>query len=51
MKASKYLAVETAMSGFVNGILNFAAAFAIFHGRSRIGGLLRDTIGETLTRG
>ncbi len=52
VKASKYLAVETAMSGLVNGILNFAAAFAIFHGRSRVpttgpGGLLRDSIGET----
>jgi hypothetical protein len=52
VKASKYLAVETAMSGLVNGILNFVAAFAIFHGRGRVatagpGGLLRDTIGET----
>lgn len=52
MKASQYLAVETAMSGLVNGILNFVAAYAIFHGRGRIpatgpGGLLIDTIGET----
>src|SRR5271155_257549 len=52
VKASKYLAVETATSGLVNGILNFVAAFAIFHGRGRVattgpGGLLRDTIGET----
>ena len=51
-KASKYLSVETAMSGLVNGILNLAAAFAIFHGRGTIpatgpGSLLKDTIGET----
>ena len=51
-KASKYLIVETAMSGLVNGILNFGAAFAIFHGHSQIPttgpqSLLRDTIGET----
>jgi len=50
--ASKYLAVETAASGLVNGILNFAFAFAIFYGHGRIptagpGSLLRDTIGET----
>ena len=52
IKASQYLAVETAMSGLVNGILNCVAAYAIFHGRGRIpttgpGGLLIDTIGET----
>lgn len=51
-KASNYLAVETAGSGVVNGILNFAAAFALFHGRSRVpatgpASLLRDLIGET----
>ena len=51
-KVSKYLFVETAMSGLVNGILNFAAAFAIFHGRSVVpasgpSSLLKDTIGET----
>jgi hypothetical protein len=51
-KASKYLAVETAGSAVVNGILNFAAAFAIFHSRSQVpatgpASLLRDSIGET----
>jgi hypothetical protein len=51
-KASKYLAGETAGSGLVNGILNFAAAFAIFHSRSLVpttgpASLLRDLIGET----
>ena len=52
VKASKYLVVETAMSGLCNAILNFAAAFAIFHGHSMTpatgpGSLLMDSIGET----
>jgi hypothetical protein len=51
-KAAKYLAVETVGSAVVNGILNFAAAFALFHGRGWVPvagsvGLLRDLIGET----
>ena len=51
-KASKYLAVETAGSTVVNGILNLGAAFAIFHSRSQVpatgpASLLRDSIGET----
>jgi small-conductance mechanosensitive channel len=51
-KAAKYLAVETVGSAVVNGILNFAGAFAIFHGRSLVAtggpaGLSRDLIGET----
>ncbi len=50
--ASKYLVVETAMSGLCNAILNFAAGFAIFHGHGRIpatgpASLLMDSIGET----
>jgi len=50
-KASKYLYIETAMSALCNAILNYAAAFAIFHGRSLIpatgpDSLLRDSIGE-----
>ncbi len=51
--ASQYLIVETVMSGLVNGILNLAAGYALFH-RSGVvpatGGsrsLLRDSIGET----
>jgi hypothetical protein len=52
VKARKYLAIETAASGLVNGILNLAAAYAIFHSRNRIpatgpGSLLRDSVGET----
>jgi hypothetical protein len=48
----QYLAKETASSGVVNGVLNFAAAHLIFHGSIRIpttgpGSLLRDSIGET----
>jgi hypothetical protein len=51
-KASKYLVVETFMSGLCNAILNFAAALAIFHGHSMTsatgpGSLLMDSIGET----
>ena len=51
-KVAKYLAVETVGSAVVNGILNFAAAFAIFHSRSLVpaagpAGLSRDLIGET----
>ena len=51
-KAWQYLAVETASSWLCNGMLNFASAFAIFHGRTRIPatglrGLVGDTIGET----
>lgn len=50
--ASKYLVGETAGSGIVNGLLNFASAYAIFHGHIAIpavgpGSLLRDSIGET----
>jgi hypothetical protein len=52
VKSGQYLAIETASSGVVNGLLNFAAAYAIFHAHSRIpatgpGSLLRDSIGET----
>lgn len=52
VKPGQYLAIETASSGLVNGLLNFVAAYAIFHARSRIpatgpGSLLRDSIGET----
>jgi hypothetical protein len=52
VKASKYLVVETVMSGLCNAILNFAAAFAIFHGHpltpaTGTGSLLMDSIGET----
>ncbi len=51
-KALRYLAVESTGSGVVNGILNCAAAWLIFHGRGRIPvsgpvGLIRDSIGET----
>lgn len=49
---SKYLALETVSSGIVNGVLNLASAYAIFHGRSRLptggrSGLIVDLIGET----
>jgi hypothetical protein len=52
VKASKYLAVETVMSGLCNAILNLVAAFAIFHGRGHIpttgpSSLFMDLIGET----
>ena len=52
VKLGQYLAIETASSGLVNGLLNFAAAYAIFHAHNRIpaagpGSLLRDSIGET----
>ncbi len=51
-KAVKYLAVECAGSGIVNGMLNLGAAYLLFHGRGQIPtggptGLLRDLIGET----
>ena len=51
-KAYKYLAVESTASGIVNGLLNWAAAFLLFHGRGRVpaagpAGLVRDSIGET----
>jgi hypothetical protein len=51
-KDRKYLVIETAASGLVNGALNFAAAYLIFHGSARIpttgpGSMLRDSIGET----
>ena len=50
--ATNYLAVETAMSGLCNAVLNLAAAFALFHGRDSVpatgpGSLLMDSIGET----
>jgi len=50
--AANYLAVETAMSGLCNAILNLAAASALFHGRGTVpatgsGSLLMDSIGET----
>jgi hypothetical protein len=52
VKPGQYLAIETALSGLVNGLLNFAAAYAIFHTHNRIpatgsGSLLHDSIGET----
>jgi hypothetical protein len=52
LKASKYLAVETFMSGVSNAILNFAAAYAIFHSRGVVpaigpNSLFIDSIGET----
>ena len=51
-KALKYVIVESTGSGVVNGILNCAAAFLLFHGRGQIPiagplGLVRDLIGET----
>jgi hypothetical protein len=51
-KPRQYLAIETASSSLVNGLLNFAAAYAIFHGHNRIPttgsrSLLQDSIGET----
>ena len=50
--STKYLAVETTMSGLCNAILNFASAYGLFHRHSHIpatgpGSLLRDSIGET----
>jgi hypothetical protein len=52
VKLGQYLAIETVSSGLVNGLLNFAAAYAIFHAHSRIPAtgsrsLLQDSIGET----
>ena len=52
VKPGQYLAIETVSSGLVNGLLNFAAAYAIFHAHNRIpatgpASLLRDSIGET----
>ncbi len=51
-KVLRYLAVESTGSGVVNGILNCAAAWLIFHGRGQVPvggpvGLVRDSIGET----
>ncbi len=51
-KASKYLAVETASSFVCNAILNYASAYALFHGRGLVPAtgpksLLLDSIGET----
>ena len=51
-KALRYLAVESIGSGVVNGVLNCAAGWLIFHGRGRVPvhgpvGLIRDSIGET----
>ena len=50
--ASKYLALESIASAVVNGILNYGAAYGLFHKRSVIPtsgpeSLLRDLIGET----
>ncbi len=50
--ARRYLATESIASGIVNGLLNCAAAWIIFHGRGQVPvsgpvGLLRDSIGET----
>jgi hypothetical protein len=52
VKLGQYLAIETVSSGLVNGLLNFAAAYAIFHAHTRIPAtgsrsLLQDSIGET----
>jgi len=51
-KVLKYVIVESTGSGVVNGILNCAAAFLLFHGRGQVPiagpvGLVRDSIGET----
>jgi hypothetical protein len=50
--ALKYIVGESAGSGVVNGILNAAAAYFLFHGRGLVAvtgptGLVRDSIGET----
>ena len=50
--ASKYLAIETTSSFICNAILNFASAYALFHGRVLVPAtgpksLLLDSIGET----
>ena len=50
--ALKYMLVESTGSGIVNGLLNFAAAYLLFRGRTLIPasgpvGLVRDSIGET----
>ena len=50
--ASRYVNIETTVSGICNGILNYAAGYAIFHSRSIIptaghGGMIQDSIGET----
>ena len=51
--AARYVALETTMSGLVNGVLNLAAAYALFHAQAPIPAtsgphsLLRDSIGET----
>jgi len=51
-RAKKYMAVESLGSGIVNGILNWVAAYALFHGRTLIptegrNGLVLDLVGET----
>lgn len=48
----KYIIGESTASGVVNGILNAAAAYLLFHGRGLVPvagstGLARDLIGET----
>ena len=55
MQASKsrYLAKETFISFLCNGILNYAAAYLIFHAHRQVpiqgyGGVVQDLIGETL---
>jgi hypothetical protein len=50
--ALKYIIGESTASGVVNGILNCAAAYLLFHGRGLVPvtgptGLVRDSIGET----
>ena len=50
--ALKYVIVESTGSGVVNGLLNLAAAYVLFHGRGIVPasgpvGLVRDSIGET----
>jgi hypothetical protein len=50
--ALKYIIGESAASGVVNGILNAAAAYFLFHGRGLVPvagptGLVKDSIGET----
>jgi hypothetical protein len=52
VKPEQYLGIETVSSGLVNGLLNVAAAYAIFHAHDRIpatgpASLVRDSIGET----
>ena len=51
-KASKFLTAETVSSAVCNGVLNYAAGWALFHSHSHIavagkGGAFQDSIGET----